>query len=48
MKNKMAKIQIYQQFNLKNKLSKEEQRQNHGYRDRIARWEVSVGERMNR
>ena len=30
MKNKKAKIQIYQQFNLKNKLSKEEeQRQNH-------------------
>ena len=32
MNNKMAKIQIYQQFNLKNKLSKQEhQRQNHGY-----------------
>ena len=28
----MAKIHIYQQLNLKNKLSKqEEQRQNHGY-----------------
>ena len=34
MKNKMAEIQIYQQFNLKNKLSKEEeQRQNHGSRE---------------
>ena len=32
MNNKMAKIHIYQQLNLKNKLSKEEQRQNHGYR----------------
>ena len=31
MNNKMAKIYIYQQLNLKNKLSKqEEQRQNHG------------------
>ena len=29
----MAKIHIYQQLNLKNKLSKqEEKRQNHGYR----------------
>ena len=27
----MAKIHIYQQLNLKNKLSKQEQRQNHGY-----------------
>ena len=31
MNNKMAKIEIYQQLNLKNKLSKQEQRQNHGY-----------------
>ena len=32
MNNKMAKIHIYQQLNLKNNLSKqEEQRQNHGY-----------------
>ena len=32
MNNKMAKIHIYQQLNLKNKLSKqEEQRRNHGY-----------------
>ena len=30
----MANIHIYQQLNLKNKLSKqEEQRQNHGYRE---------------
>ena len=30
----MAKINIYQQLNLKNKLNKqEEQRQNHGYRE---------------
>ena len=34
MNNKMAKIHIYQQLNLKNKLSKqEEQRQNHGQRE---------------
>ena len=34
MNNKMAKIHIYQQLNLKNNLSKqEEQRQNHGYRE---------------
>ena len=33
MNNKMAKIQVYQQLNLKNKLSKQEQRQNHGYRE---------------
>ena len=31
MNNKMAKIHIYQQLNLKNKLSKQEQRQNHDY-----------------
>ena len=31
MYNKMAKIHIYQQLNPKNKLSKQEQRQNHGY-----------------
>ena len=32
MNNKKAKIHIYQQLNLKNKLSKqEEQRHNHGY-----------------
>ena len=34
MINKMAKIHIYQQFNPKNKLNKqEEQRQDHGYRE---------------
>ena len=33
MNNKMAKIHIYQQLNLKNKLSKEEQRHNYGYRE---------------
>ena len=35
MNNQMArKIQLFQQLNLKNKLSKqEEQRQNHGYRE---------------
>ena len=31
MNNKMAKIHIYQQLHLKNKLSKQEQRQNHGH-----------------
>ena len=31
MNNKIAINTIYQQLNLKNKLSKEEQRQNHGY-----------------
>ena len=36
MNNKMAKIRIYQQLNLKNKLSKqEEQRWNHGYREHV-------------
>ena len=30
MNNKMAKIHIYQQLSLKNKLSKQEE-QNHGY-----------------
>ena len=34
MNNKMAKIHLHQQLNLKNKLSKqEEQGQNHGYRE---------------
>ena len=31
MNNKMTKIHIYQQLNLKNKLSKQEQRENHRY-----------------
>ena len=36
MNNKIAKIHIYQQLNLKNKLSKqEEQRQNHEYGERF-------------
>ena len=33
MNKKWLQIQIYQQLNLKNKLSKQEQRQNHGYRE---------------
>ena len=34
MNNKTAKLHIYQQLNIKNKYSKqEEQRQNHGYRE---------------
>ena len=35
MNNKMAKIKIYQQLNLKKQLSKQEQRQNHGHRERF-------------
>ena len=36
MNNKMAKIHMHQQVNLKNKLSKqEEQRQNHEYGERF-------------
>ena len=31
--NKIAKIHLYQQLNLKNKLNKQEPRQNHGYRE---------------
>ena len=31
MKNKMAKIHTYQQLNIRNKVSKQEQRQNHRY-----------------
>ena len=44
--NKMAKLHIYQQLNLKNKLSKqEEQGQNHGYREHlmVAIWERCGG-----
>ena len=51
MNNKMAKMHIYQQLNLKNKLStQEEQRQNHGYREGFDvlfccfSWEGCVGE----
>ena len=37
----MAKICIYQQLNLKTKLSKQEdQRQNHGYRERFDGWQM--------
>ena len=35
MNNKMALINIYQQLNLKTKLSKQEQRQSHGYGERF-------------
>ena len=50
MNNKMTK-NIYQQLNLKNKLSKqEEQRQNHGYENilMVARWEEGEGEQVKR
>ena len=43
MNNKMAKIHIYQQLNLKNKLSKQEQRQNHGYREHFDGCQVARG-----
>ena len=52
MNNKMTKIQIYQQSNLKNKLSKqEEQRQNHGYREhfdgcQMEGWYGGIGEEV--
>ena len=40
----MAKIYIYQQLNLKNKLSKqEEQRQNHGYREHFNGGQMGAG-----
>ena len=44
MNNKMAKKCIYQQLNLINQLSKQEQRQNHGYVEAlmVARWEGVV------
>ena len=47
MNDKMAINTYYEQLNLKNKLSEqEEQRQNHGYREHliVARWEDGVGE----
>ena len=46
----MANIHIYQQLNLQNKLSsEEEQRQNHGYGILMgARWERIVGEEVRR
>ena len=44
MNNKMAKIHIYQQLNLKNKLSKQkEQRQNHGYREHFDGCQMAGG-----
>ena len=43
MNNEMAKIHIYQQLNLKNKLSKQEQRQNHGYRERFDGCQMGCG-----
>ena len=44
MNNKMAKIYTYQQLNLKNKLSKrEEQRQNHGYRECFHGYQMGSG-----
>ena len=44
MNNKMAKIHTYQQLNLKNKLSKqEEQRQNHGYREHFNGGQMGAG-----
>ena len=45
MNNKMAKkIHIYQQLNLKNKLSKqEEQRQNRGYGEHFDDCQIGVG-----
>ena len=44
MNNEMAKIHIYQQLNLKNKLSKQEEwRQNHGYRECFDSYQVGWG-----
>ena len=45
MNNKMAKkIQIYQQLNLKNKLSKQkEQRQNHAYKEQFDGCQMGEG-----
>ena len=50
MNNQMAK-NTYQQVNLKNELSKQEQRQNHGYGESIMvpRWEYGgMGEEVRR
>ena len=51
MNNKIAKIHIYQQLNLKNKLSKQEQRQNHGYGEhfdgcQMGGWYGEMGEEV--
>ena len=35
MNNKMTKIHLYQQLNVKNKPSNQEQRQNHGHGERF-------------
>ena len=43
MNNKMAKIHIYQYSNLKNKLSKQEQRQNHGHGEGFDGCQMGVG-----
>ena len=48
MNNKMEKIHIYQQLNLKNKLSKEEeQKQNHGYGERFYGCQMEGGVGQN-
>ena len=44
MNNKMAQVHIYQQLNLENKLSKqEEQRQNHGHEEHFDGCQIGVG-----
>ena len=44
MNNKMAKMHIYQQLNLKNKLSKQDKkRQNRGYREHFDGCQVGDG-----
>ena len=51
MNNIMAEIHIYQQLSLKNKLRKqEEERQNHGYRERfdVCQMGGGVGEKVKR
>ena len=45
MNNKMAKKYIYQQLNLKNKLGKQEQRQNHGSGERFHGCQMGEGDR---
>ena len=41
MNNKWQKIQIYQKLNLKNKLSKQEQRQNHECRECLGGFQMA-------
>ena len=43
MNNKMEKIQIYQQLNLKNKVRKQEQRQNNGYGEHFDGCQMGAG-----